>query len=142
MPRLSINQRVHGHLRDASPRILSSTSQPRFAHTNPKMASNEDLGEIFNASELTPEISRELKSIIDLYSIDAQELFYKWESYSMKMGAESTTMDLKTVREFRKDLYEQLERDRRGKPSMRAEDKRRVASTPKVGAGTSDVFGM
>ena len=104
---------------------------------------SSELRKLFTApnSGLAPEVMGELESILRLYGIDAQELFYKWESYSMKMSVDN--LNLKTAREFKKDIQEALERDSRGKAyHMRnaPTEKRLVGATPKAARG--DVFGM
>ena len=92
-------------------------------------------------SELAPEVMGELQSILRLYGIDVQELFYKWESYSLKMNADN--LNLKTARDFKKDIQDALERESRGKAhhirNVPAE-KRVLGATPKAAAG--DIFGM
>ena len=102
-----------------------------------------ELRERFSApnDDLSPEILGEMQSIMRLHSIDPQELMYKWESYSMKMGAETTQLDLKTIRDFRKDLQEMLERESRGKAHVPSANKR-MAPTPRAGMGGYDAFGM
>lgn len=104
----------------------------------------EELNELFAApsSELKPEILGELQSVLRLYSVSPQDLFYKWESYSLKMGAEDTRLDLKTARSFKKDIQDILERESRGKAHARGTEKRGVGATPRAAAGSSDVFGM
>ncbi|MCJ1396742.1 DNA-directed DNA polymerase alpha subunit pol12 [Xylographa bjoerkii] len=77
-----------------------------------------------------------------LHSISAQELFYKWESYSIKMGSEDTKLDLRTVRAFKKDVQEILERETRGKAHVRSADKRGVHATPRAAASNGDAYGM
>jgi len=66
-----------------------------------------------------PEILGELHSMLRIYDIDAQELFFKWESYSMRMGL---TADIKlsvdVVRAFKQDVQERLEKELRGKARM------------------------
>lgn len=91
-------------------------------------------------SELKLEILSELQSILRLHNISPEELSYKWESYCMKMGAEETQMDLKTTRDFKKDLLETVERESRAK-AAKINDKRTVNATPRAGMG-NDVFGM
>jgi DNA polymerase alpha subunit B len=93
-------------------------------------------------STIPPDILGELQSILRLHSISPQELFFKWESYSMKMGAEDTKLDLSTVRAFKKDIQEILERENRGKTHMRTTEKRTVHATPRAATGGDDVFGM
>jgi DNA polymerase alpha subunit B len=91
---------------------------------------------------LSPDILGVLESILRLHSISEQELFYKWESYCLKMGSEETKLDLNTVRMFQKDVQESLERSYQGKHNSRdSARKSTVGSTPRA-AGNSDVFGM
>ena len=103
-----------------------------------------ELNELFArppATELPPDVSGEMQSILRLHSITPQELSYKWESYTMKMGTEETQLDLITARAFKKDLQEALERESRGKAHIRSVDKRSAYATPRPGKG-DDVFGM
>ena len=104
-----------------------------------------ELNEIFAippVTELTPDVLAELQSILRLHSISPQELSYKWESYSMKMGSEQTKLDLETTRAFKKDLQEMLEREARGKAHVRSVDKRSAYATPRSSGKGDDVFGM
>ena len=103
-----------------------------------------ELNELFAippVTELTPDVLAELQSILRLHSISPQELSYKWESYSMKMGSEMK-LDLETTRAFKKDLQEILEREARGKAHVRSVDKRGAYATPRSTGKGDDVFGM
>ena len=62
-------------------------------------------------NELQPDVAGELQSIMRLHSLSEQELFFKWEAYSIKMGGENVRMDYKTARDFKKDLQDNLERE-------------------------------
>ncbi|KAG8530445.1 uncharacterized protein KY384_004947 [Bacidia gigantensis] len=53
-----------------------------------------DLNKLFvraPATSLAPEVLGELQSILRLHALDPQELSYKWEEYTMKMGPDSTS---------------------------------------------------
>lgn len=89
-----------------------------------------------------PEVKIELESICRLHAISPEELFYKWESYNMKMGQEQTRLDVPTVRAFKKELQETVEREARTKSHMRSVDKRGAYATPRNAAKGGDVFGM
>lgn len=104
----------------------------------------EDLNSYFCPSSddgLPPDVLGELESTLRLHSISPQELFYKWESYSLKMGSEETKLDLDTVRMFKKDVQDGLERENRGKHAPRTDRRNGAAATPR-GAVSGDVFGM
>lgn len=106
-------------------------------------ATAAELNELFAASYpdgLPQDILAELQSILRVHSITAEELFYKWESYSMKMG-EEVKLTLDTVRGFKQDVQEALERESRGKAGRQAEKRNPVTATPRASAG-ADVFGM
>ena len=117
----------------------SRTAPPR----HPIMA---DLNNLFAPSfidGLPSDIMAELESILRLYSISPQEAFYKWESYSLKMGSEDTKLDLDTVRMFKKDVQDSLERDTQGKHVGRGSDRKgKVGATPRGATSGGDVFGM
>lgn len=91
---------------------------------------------------LPADISGELQSILRLHSISAQELFYKWESYSMKMGMEDNKMTLKMARDFKVDIQEALERESRGRIHVRTADKKGATPRTMRTGGGADVFGM
>lgn len=117
-----------------------------FSTRSATMATTEsELNELFAippVTELPPDVHGELRSILRLHSISPQELLYKWESYTMKMGSEQTKLGLETARAFKKDLQEMLERDSRGKAHLRSVDKRGAFATPRSAAKGDDVFGM
>jgi len=107
------------------------------------MADTEELNELFATpnTQLQQDVLAELQSTLRILSISPQELFFKWEAYSLKMGSENTRMDYKTARDFKKDLQDALERESRGKAHMQNANKRTMAATPR-NANTGDVFGV
>jgi DNA polymerase alpha subunit B len=113
---------------------------------NLTMASvKSELNELFAVppiSELPPDILGELQSTLRLHSISPQELSYKWESYTMKMGSERTQLDLPTARAFKKDIQEMLERESRAKAHVRSVEKKSAHATPRNAAKGGDVFDM
>ncbi|KAL4887352.1 DNA polymerase alpha subunit B N-terminal-domain-containing protein [Aspergillus karnatakaensis] len=114
-------------------------------------STDPELTDLFAPSSpdgIPADILAELQSIMRSHSINAQELFYRWESYCLRMGSEETKLDLDTVRLFKRDVQEQLERQMRGRQQV---EKRGAAATPRAagsngmaigGAGGMDVFGM
>jgi DNA polymerase alpha subunit B len=84
----------------------------------------------------------ELQSIIRIHGTDPEDLSFKWESYCMKMGAEETKLDLKTAKDFKKDLQEQLEDKMRGKPNGNIPERRAFTGTPRTGMTSSDMFDL
>ncbi|KPI38241.1 DNA polymerase alpha subunit B [Cyphellophora attinorum] len=100
------------------------------------------------ADGLPEDILGVLESTQRLHSISAQELFYKWESYCLKMGSEETKLDLDTSRMFQKDIQDQLERGNQGKHAANTRGlggkqvNAPVGATPRGVKDSSDVFGM
>lgn len=92
-------------------------------------------------TELEPDLVTELLSIMRLHSIPPQELFYKWESYSIKMGSDDVKLNLDSARALKKDVQDGLEREIRGKAHVRSADKR-GGGTPRSVSSNGDVFGM
>ncbi|KAJ5894322.1 hypothetical protein N7495_006013 [Penicillium taxi] len=107
------------------------------------MDTTAELNELFAAScpdGIPKDVLAELQSILRVHSITAEELFYKWESYSIKMG-DDVKLNLDSARLFKRDLQEILERDTRGKAGRQTERRPAVTGTPRASAG-SDVFGV
>ncbi|KAI9928168.1 hypothetical protein ASPWEDRAFT_39028 [Aspergillus wentii DTO 134E9] len=103
-----------------------------------------ELNELFAASSpdgLPKDVLTELQSIVRVHSMSPQELFYKWESFCLKMGSEETKLNLDTVRLFKRDVQEALERESRSKTGRQAEKKSTMSATPRAAANT-DMFGM
>jgi DNA polymerase alpha subunit B len=107
-------------------------------------ALQEAINGLFTPSTpLSPDVMGELESILHLYSISPQELFYKWESFSLKMGSEDTNLDLDTVRMFKKDVQDDLERNTHDRHTGRgSERKSNLSATPRSATTGGDVFGM
>lgn len=102
---------------------------------------NENLNSFFapTGNGLEPDVLGVLESILRLYSLTPQELFWKWESYCLKMGPEDTSLDLGTARMFQKDVQDGLERSHQGTHSDR---KPMVSATPRSTTRGGDVYGM
>lgn len=108
------------------------------------MADTDTINELFAppGSPLPADVVNEILSILRLHSISPQELFYKWESYVIKMGTENMKMEYKTVKDFKKDLQDALERESRAKGHVMQSATKKAAPTPRAGGGGGDVFGM
>jgi DNA polymerase alpha subunit B len=92
-------------------------------------------------SEIEPDVLAELNSIIRLHSTTPQELWYKWESYSMKMGSDDLKLNIETARALKKDVQDTLERETRSRGHGLSSSKR-VGATPRNVKNNGDVFGM
>jgi len=91
--------------------------------------------------DIQPDVLAELNSIMRLHSIDVEELWYKWESYSMKMGADDMKLDIVAARALKQDVQDVLERENRSKAHLQSSNKR-VGATPRNVSSNGDVFGM
>lgn len=107
------------------------------------MADTEAVNERFAppGTTLPGDVVNELLVVMRLHSLSSEELFYKWESYVIKMGVDNTKMDFKTVKDFKKDLQDALERETRSKGHVMQSASKKAAPTPRSGGG-GDVFGM
>lgn len=99
------------------------------------------LNELFGGSfpdGLPQDVLGELLSILQLHAIDPQELFYKWESYCLKMAGEETVLNLDTVRAFKRNLHDAIERESRAKTQIRGAEKRNTGpAAPRPTAGAN-----
>lgn len=102
-----------------------------------------ELKELFAAanSDMEPDVLGELNSIMRLHSISPQEVWYKWESYSIKMSSDDMKLNIDTARALKKDIQDTLERENRSKAHVLSSNKRGGA-TPRNVASNGDVFGM
>lgn len=111
-----------------------------------ELSPEEELRELFASAnaDIDTDIMAELQSIMRLHSIDPQELWYKWESYSMKMGTEELKLDMATARALKESVQDNLERENRSKAAHVLTSTKRAAGTPRNVTKTSnvDVFGM
>ncbi|KAF2112890.1 DNA polymeras-like protein alpha/primase associated subunit [Lophiotrema nucula] len=92
-------------------------------------------------ASLPDDVMQELQFMLRLYSISPEELDFKWQAYHMKMGGEETKLNVKTARDFKKNVQDTLERESRGKAQARNDTKKSVP-TPRAGKGAGDVFDM
>lgn len=101
------------------------------------------LQELFSSANpnLEPDVFAELTSIMRLHQIDAQELYFKWEAYSMKMGGDEVKLNIDTARGLKQDVQDGLERENRSK-AQSLHSNRRAAATPRTVTNTTDVYGV
>ncbi|KAK3997524.1 DNA polymerase [Cladorrhinum sp. PSN332] len=100
-----------------------------------------ELNERFGTGDkvLEPDVVAELKSIMRMHQLSAQDLFFKWESYCIKMDMDELKASVQILRNFKQDLQDALERSNRAQVHIKQE--KRSGATPRVGKG-GDVFGM
>jgi DNA polymerase alpha subunit B len=89
---------------------------------------------------LEADVLSELQSIIRLHAISVDELWYKWESYSMKMGLDDMKLNIETANALKKDVQDALERESRSKAHLQTN--KRAGATPRSGTSNGDMFGM
>ncbi|KAF2666967.1 DNA polymerase alpha, subunit B [Microthyrium microscopicum] len=107
-------------------------------------STTQELTEKFSlpSTDIGDVIRDELKSILRIHSLSTEDLSFKWESYCMKMGPDELQMNIKTMRDFRKDLQENLEQENRKKTINKPNDRRTFNATPRNATGKGDVLGM
>jgi DNA polymerase alpha subunit B len=92
------------------------------------------------ATDLEPDIASELQSIMRLHQLSAEDMFYKWESYCIKMDMDTSSLSITSVRSFKQDVQDALEKSNRLQTHIKQE--KRPSATPRPGAKTGDVFNM
>lgn len=106
-----------------------------------------ELHEFFSPNKpLEPDVLSELQSVMRLHNLSAQDLFFKWESYCIKMDIDAQAVSLSTVRNLKQTIQDALES---GQSSRKMAG--RVSATPRApgaargaggGGGVGDVFGV
>lgn len=104
----------------------------------------EELNDKFGtgSAELEPDMISELKSIMNMHTLSVQDLFFKWESYCLKMDKADMKPTLLTIRALKQDIQDALVRSNRSHVTHIKQEKR-PGVTPRTAAKSGgDVFGM
>ncbi|KAF8421092.1 DNA polymerase alpha subunit B N-terminal-domain-containing protein [Tirmania nivea] len=97
------------------------------------------LAELFGPAPLPPAATDELQSMLRLYKLTPEELFFKWESYSLKLNYDADiNISVDLVRDFKRDVQQMLEAEVRGKRAAGGAGPRAV----KAEAGAGDALGL
>ncbi|KAL1844678.1 hypothetical protein VTK73DRAFT_2044 [Phialemonium thermophilum] len=107
-------------------------ADPVVAELNERFASGD--------RELEPDVVAELRSIMRLYDLSPEDLFFKFESYSMKMELEGVNPSIQVLRAFKQDIQSSLERSHRAQAHVKSE--KRAGATPRSTAKGADVFSV
>lgn len=84
-----------------------------------------------------PDILAELRSMLRIFDVDSEELYYKWESYGFEMNVSSLTLD--TVRAFKKSIQDKLDKEMAQKRRAQ-QNQSSVHKTPRAPAASGDMF--
>ncbi|GAW12748.1 hypothetical protein ANO14919_021190 [Xylariales sp. No.14919] len=107
-------------------------------------AETQELNEHFAAGgkPLEHNVLVELQNIMQLHSLSAQDLFFKWESYCIKMDMDEMKLSIETLAALKQDLLDALERNNRSH-HVQIKTEKRAGGTPRAAAKNGgDVFGM
>jgi len=89
---------------------------------------------------LDPSVLHELNSIMRIYQLSPEDLFFKWEAYCIKLNIGSEQPELERLKAFKQDLQDDLEKKTRAQVHIKTE--RRVGATPRTTNKSGDVYGM
>ncbi|KAI1422994.1 DNA polymerase alpha/epsilon subunit B [Xylaria sp. FL1777] len=107
-------------------------------------AETQELNERFAIGDkpLEHNVLVELKSIMHLHSLSVQDLFFKWESYCIKMDMDEMKLSVDTLGALKQDLLDALERNNRSH-QVQIKTEKRAGATPRAAIKNGgDVFGM
>ncbi|KHO01477.1 DNA polymerase alpha, subunit B [Metarhizium album ARSEF 1941] len=91
-------------------------------------------------SPLEPDVLSEIQSILRLHDLSVDDLFFKWESYCIKMDLDAQAgLSLSRIRNLKQSIQDELERGHRA--TQVRNERKVVNATPKGNPG-GDVFGM
>ncbi|KAI0379860.1 DNA polymerase alpha, subunit B [Hypomontagnella monticulosa] len=104
----------------------------------------QELNEQFGTpgKDLQPDVVSELQSIMRIHSLSAQDLFFKWESYCIKMDMDGNNLSVETLRSLKQDIQGALERSNRTQHAHIKTEKRSSATPRSSVKNTGDVYGM
>ncbi|KAI0459899.1 DNA polymerase alpha/epsilon subunit B [Xylaria acuta] len=104
----------------------------------------QELNERFGTGDkpLEHNVLVELQNIMELHSLSPQDLFFKWESYCIKMDMDDMKLSVETLGALKQDLLDALERSNRSH-QVQIKAEKRVGATPRAAVKNGgDVFGM
>lgn len=107
--------------------------------------SEDQIQQRFSAGgAIESDILAELQSIMRIHDLTVDDLFFKWESYCIRLDlpVESGALTLANVRNMKQNIQDELEKSHRAAQApASARNERKVTATPRAN-GNSDVFGM
>ncbi|PWI69892.1 hypothetical protein PCL_00804 [Purpureocillium lilacinum] len=90
--------------------------------------------------QLEPDVVAELQSMMRLHDLPAEDLYYKWDSYCIKLDLDAQDVSLRNVRGLKQSIQDELDKSSHRQQAQQVRTERKVNATPK--AGGADVFGM
>lgn len=113
---------------------------PLITYINMADLAVTELNQFFGAGDkgLGQDVVVEMQSIMRLHNLSPQDLFFKWESYCIKLEMDAVQPSFEKIRGFKQDLQDVLEKNIRTQAHSKPE--KRVGATPRAKGG--DVFGM
>ncbi|OAA74082.1 DNA polymerase alpha/primase associated subunit [Cordyceps fumosorosea ARSEF 2679] len=112
---------------------------------------DSELQRLFSASRaVEPDVAAELESMMRLHEVSAEDLFYKWESYCMKLDLDAgEALTLANVRNLKQSMMDELAKAAATPATDMASKhkaERRATGTPRAaangGGGGGDMYGM
>ncbi|KAK6952197.1 hypothetical protein Daesc_006730 [Daldinia eschscholtzii] len=92
--------------------------------------------------ELPPDVVSELRSIMRIHSLSPQDLFFKWESYCIKMDMDGNNLSVESLRALKQDIQDALERSNRTHQVHIKTEKRSIGTPRNIAKGSGDVYGI
>ena len=94
----------------------------------------EELTERFAVGDqqLEPDMVAELQSIMRMHSLSPQDLFFKWESYCIKMDMDEMRLTVENLRALKRDIQDALERENRDRHAHVVKTEKRPGATPRA----------
>jgi DNA polymerase alpha subunit B len=77
---------------------------------------------------LEEDVRAELESIMRVHNLSAEDLFFKWESYCIKLDLDAQAISLSAVRNLKQNIQDALEKTQR---QAQVKTERKVTATPK-----------
>ncbi|OTB05871.1 hypothetical protein M426DRAFT_319559 [Hypoxylon sp. CI-4A] len=92
--------------------------------------------------ELEPDVISELQSIMRIHTLSVQDLYFKWESYCIKMDMDGNSLSVESLRALKQDIQDALERSNRTH-HVQIKTEKRSSGTPRSSMKSGgDVYGM
>lgn len=105
----------------------------------------EELQSFFSpgGKPLPPDVLSELQSIMNIYDLSAEDLFFKWDAYCIKLDLDAqTSLNILSIRNLKQTIQDALKKASHSRQQHQVKGERKIAPGPRAGGGGDDMYGM
>lgn len=105
----------------------------------------EELQSFFSpgGKPLPPDVLSELQSIMHLHNLSAEDLFFKWDAYCIKLDLDAqSSLNIISIRNLKQTIQDALVKSNQARQQHQVKSERKMVSAPRAGGRGDDMYGM